>query len=197
MGTFVWDCHKIKSIPFIRYKFSLDDNLSRCSEDLKLLPRGSNSSCQRPKQGFHTQISDKSNKMSGGVIFLLLLLLFLFLYLGVGSFIKWKFFGAEGVEMIPNWEFWSTLSSNLKDCCLFLVNGCRSNRRGAYEEIWGSFRVHFDKEECTSKDANSTKSAIFIQFVKKSSFIPSQHIAPAFSIVVQVWKDLSSPKRAC
>ena len=40
--------------------------------------------------------------------------LFLFLYLGVGSFIKWKFFGAEGVEMIPNWEFWSTLSSNLK-----------------------------------------------------------------------------------
>jgi len=52
MGTFVWDCHKIKSIPLIRYKFGLDDNLSRCSEDLKLLPRGSNSSCQRPNKVF-------------------------------------------------------------------------------------------------------------------------------------------------
>jgi len=73
--------------------------------------------------------------MSGGVIFLLLLLLFLFLYLGVGSFLKYYFFQARGIDVIPNLEFWTTLGSNLKDCWLFLWNGCRGRRRNAYEEI--------------------------------------------------------------
>jgi len=74
--------------------------------------------------------------MSGAAIFFLLLLLFLALYLGGGALLKYYFYGARGIEVIPNLEFWATLSSNLKDGWLFLWNRCRGRSRGgAYEEI--------------------------------------------------------------
>jgi hypothetical protein len=42
--------------------------------------------------------------------------------------------GAEGKELIPNYEFWKDLPLLIKDGVLFLVHGCKSDSNN-YEQI--------------------------------------------------------------
>jgi len=35
--------------------------------------------------------------------------------------VKWKFYNSEGLELIPNWSFWSDLPLLVKDGVFYLI----------------------------------------------------------------------------
>jgi hypothetical protein len=71
--------------------------------------------------------------LSGGAIFLIILLCLLVVYF-VGGIIINKFSRQkEGIEVIPNYQFWFALPGLFKDGVLFVVH--KTCRRSSYEKI--------------------------------------------------------------
>jgi len=56
----------------------------------------------------------------GWLIIILFFSLF-FVYVGVGAIVKWRIYNAEGLELIPNWGFWSDLPLLIKDGVFYLI----------------------------------------------------------------------------
>jgi len=63
--------------------------------------------------------------MSTGSILLLILFLLVVIYLVGGVLYLYVIRGARGIEMIPNYEFWTELPGLIRDGVLFLLNGCK------------------------------------------------------------------------
>jgi len=67
--------------------------------------------------------SASSGGLSAGSVLLIIFFSFVAVYLAVGIFYNYKFRGKSGIEMVPNWAFWSDLPSLCKDGFSFMVNG--------------------------------------------------------------------------
>ncbi|XP_066302917.1 uncharacterized protein [Branchiostoma lanceolatum] len=77
--------------------------------------------------------ADMGAGISGGTIFLIALISVIVVYF-VGGMIVMKFVkGAQGLEIIPNSGFWSSLPGYIKAGVLFIVSPCR--RGGKYDSI--------------------------------------------------------------
>lgn len=59
-----------------------------------------------------------------GTFFLILFIMFL-CYLVIGMLYKYFFVGARGMEILPNYDFWSKLWISIKLGFLYLKNGCK------------------------------------------------------------------------
>ncbi|KCV71853.1 hypothetical protein H696_01267 [Fonticula alba] len=69
-----------------------------------------------------------SGGISGGGVFLIIFFVTLILYFSIGAFYNYKFRGLQGIEILPNSEFWMSLPSYIKDGCRF-----------TYQKIMGLF----------------------------------------------------------
>jgi len=67
--------------------------------------------------------SGSNNSLGFDIGWLLIVIVFsLFIvYLIIGAVVKWKVYNAEGLELIPNWGFWSDLPLLIKDGVFYLV----------------------------------------------------------------------------
>ncbi|KAL4222547.1 hypothetical protein ACF0H5_018586 [Mactra antiquata] len=80
-------------------------------------------------------ITPDNNKkhISTGSVLLIIFFVLITVYL-VGGILFMKFFaGAQGVELIPNYEFWSSLPGYIKDGCMFTCRGCKTE--SSYSQI--------------------------------------------------------------
>ncbi|XP_062522522.1 uncharacterized protein LOC134197252 [Corticium candelabrum] len=78
--------------------------------------------------------SGKKLAISGGSIFLILLFVLLISYFVLGVLFQKYRRDASGKELIPNYQFWSSLPGLVKDGFLFLLNKCRK-REASYENL--------------------------------------------------------------
>lgn len=77
--------------------------------------------------------AEPSDNLSTGSVLVIIFVVFVSVYF-VGGALALKFLrGAEGREMIPNYDFWVSLPGLVKEGFLFTVNGCRPVQ--AYDRI--------------------------------------------------------------
>jgi len=71
----------------------------------------------------------------GGTIFLIVLLVLVILYCALGFAYNFKKLGKQGLDAVPNIEFWKEFPSYVKDGCTFTMNkikGLRKGKNGGY-----------------------------------------------------------------
>ncbi|XP_060603085.1 cation-dependent mannose-6-phosphate receptor-like [Ruditapes philippinarum] len=74
-----------------------------------------------------------SKKISTGSVLLILFFVFLGIYF-IGGMLFLKFArGAQGTEMVPNYDFWSSLPGYIKDGITFTCRGCKTE--SSYSQI--------------------------------------------------------------
>lgn len=76
---------------------------------------------------------DDESVLSTGSVLLIIFFVFASLYLIVGVLTKKYYRGAEGLEMIPNYDFWVDLPYLCRDGAFFLLGGCQPP--ATYESI--------------------------------------------------------------
>lgn len=78
-----------------------------------------------------------SNGLSTGSILLIILLVIVVVYLIGGILINWKFRHLHGVEIIPNYSFWSELPGLTKDGIIFSFKKLRRlcSNSNSYNQI--------------------------------------------------------------
>ncbi|CAB3376173.1 Hypothetical predicted protein [Cloeon dipterum] len=80
------------------------------------------------KEVCSTDVPDAaSDEMSSGATFLFIFFSLFAAYFFGGMAILKYIKGAQGVEMIPNYEFWTSLPSLVKDGFYFAMSGCRGS----------------------------------------------------------------------
>uniref|UniRef100_T1J8A0 Uncharacterized protein n=1 Tax=Strigamia maritima TaxID=126957 RepID=T1J8A0_STRMM len=70
-----------------------------------------------------------SSSLSTGSILVIILAVIIMIYFIGGMFFLHFFKGANGLEMIPHYEFWIDLPVLIKVCLdgiLFMLNGCKA-----------------------------------------------------------------------
>jgi len=73
--------------------------------------------------------------LSGGSIFLIIFFVGIVVYFGAGiAYMRFKNH-AEGINMIPNLEFWAALPSLVKDGVMFLVGKVRGRGASSYQTV--------------------------------------------------------------
>jgi len=77
---------------------------------------------------------DKDKGMSGAAIFFLVVFLSLLAYLTIGFAYNRFVRGARGAHQIPNYEFWSHISSSITTCCTRSFSG--DSRRPAGDTVY-------------------------------------------------------------
>ncbi|XP_053697369.1 uncharacterized protein LOC128744400 [Sabethes cyaneus] len=71
---------------------------------------------------------EEISQSSFGQVLLILFFTGTFTYFTIASIVRFMYFGARGIEVIPNLEFWQDLPGLVRDGAIFLRNGGRVER---------------------------------------------------------------------
>ncbi|XP_065342100.1 uncharacterized protein LOC135940908 [Cloeon dipterum] len=125
----------------VQYSYTDDDNSSK-STSVKLIcayngeattltedPTVPGGLILTSKEVCSTDVPDEANEdeLSSGATFLFIFFSLFAAYFFGGMAILKYIKGAQGVEMIPNHEFWTSLPSLVKDGFYFAMSGCRGS----------------------------------------------------------------------
>ncbi|XP_065342017.1 uncharacterized protein LOC135940855 [Cloeon dipterum] len=117
----------------VQYSYTDDDNSSK-STSVKLICAYNGEATTlglilTSKEVCSTDVLDEANddEFSSGATFLFIIFSLFAAYFFGGMAILKYIKGAQGVEMIPNHEFWTSLPSLVKDGFYFAMSGCRGS----------------------------------------------------------------------
>ncbi|XP_055540413.1 uncharacterized protein LOC129727047 [Wyeomyia smithii] len=68
---------------------------------------------------------EEISQSSVGQVLLILFFTGTFAYFTIASIVRFMYFGARGIEVIPNLQFWQDLPGLVRDGANFIRNGCR------------------------------------------------------------------------
>lgn len=74
-----------------------------------------------------------SGKLSAGSVLLIIFFVLLFVYFAAGMLFKKYKMQAEGAEIVPNKDFWTSLPGLIKEGFLFSISKCK--RDGSYSSL--------------------------------------------------------------
>lgn len=91
------------------------------------------SACRRRVYVRNDSPEETESHLSTGSVLVIILIVFSSLYFVGGALVLKLLRGAEGREMIPNYDFWVSLPGLVKEGFMFTLSGCRSAQ--AYDRI--------------------------------------------------------------
>ncbi|XP_054712720.1 cation-dependent mannose-6-phosphate receptor-like [Uloborus diversus] len=69
----------------------------------------------------------RESHLSAGSVLVIIFMIFVSLYLFLGIIHSNLTRGAQGWELLPHYEFWSDFPLLVRDGCVFVVNGCKTD----------------------------------------------------------------------
>ncbi|XP_070532864.1 cation-dependent mannose-6-phosphate receptor-like isoform X3 [Ptychodera flava] len=79
--------------------------------------------------------SEPSHGVSIGTMLIVIALSGVILYCGVGFLFQRTVYGAQGMDQIPHYEFWSSLPGLIKDGCGFVSSNCKTKQPEGYDSL--------------------------------------------------------------
>ncbi|XP_068084157.1 uncharacterized protein [Anabrus simplex] len=106
----------------------------KCNESVPLVPLLHDLLITRPNLCMVADdVPDETSHLSTGSVLVIMFIVFSSLYFVGGALALKLLRGAEGREMIPNYDFWVSLPGLVKEGFLFTINGCQTPQ--AYDRI--------------------------------------------------------------